>query len=402
MDGFSAQFGQAKRYGLKGWVRAFYLVIAGCCTVGGGFLYLQTQNGVAHDLWFLRIFAAFLVLDAVYFGLSAFMKFVQLDAQSVSTGGLLQTRTLSLDSVKGRRTISTRNGSYLVLEGKTPEDKRLSISNSFNFDDAWAAWLQGIVDLDEQDRQAVLDAIANASELGDSSEARLAKLGQAKVIAIALSAIGIAAAVALWLAGSSMGVNAFGLLDLLLIVLPWIALILQARSPLLYSIVANKKDPRATLLFVLMAAGFGLLASPFANMHSVMPMTIFGYGCVPGLILGIAFYGVAPKGPRPMVALLVLLGISCFYGNGVVTQFNTQLDTSALRQYTTQISGKTTSSGRSTTYYLHLNSWDPPGDVEKISVSSSLYHSVDVGDTVCVGAHDGALHVGWYTVQSCY
>jgi hypothetical protein len=403
MEAFSAAVGQSKRYTLKGWSRALYLffAIGGICL--GVVLYSQTLNAAAKNPWPMRLSAAAVVLAGIYFGISAFSSFVQLDQQSVSVGGVLQTRSLRLDAIRGRRTISSRNGSYLVIEGKNREDRPLRISSSFDLDDDWAAWAESLVDLDEQDRQAVLDAVASDAELGSTPEERLGKLRQAKTIAIALSVVAIAAAAALWIAGHSISLNLFGAIDLLLVVLPWVALLLQARSPLLYSVVANKKDPRATLLFVPLAAGFGLLASPFSNLQSVSPMTLLGYGCIPGVILAFAFYGASRPGPQEkrVAALLVLLFLAGFYGDGLATQINTQLDRSAPRPYTAQVLQKTYSSGRSTTYYLHLSSWETPGEEEKVTVSSSLYESVQEGDSVCVTARDGALQVGWFTVQRC-
>jgi hypothetical protein len=342
----------------------------------------------------------FSAIFSLFFALSALRQFVELDNQSITVGTFRGARSLPLNAIQGRRTISNRNGSYTVLVSSNPASPRLTISNSFAFDDRWRAWLQTLPDLDEVDRKAVLDSIASDPSLGATPEERLQKLAQAKTVAVGLTILSVSTAVSLFVAQRSMTLNTFGALDLLLVVLPWIALILLALSPNLYSPIANKRDPRAPLMFALLASGIGLIASPFPNVHSVSPPSLFPYACIPALLLAGALFTVASS-PKLPGTIPVLLIIGAIYGYGIIQQINTQLDSSPLRQYSSQVLRKTYSSGRSTTWYLYLTPWDQQPGVERVSVSSILYHSVHPGDSVCIAAHDGALHVGWYSVHSC-
>jgi hypothetical protein len=401
METFLAGTGEPKRYGLKWWARALFLFLA-VLGIGMGtftfYLAMSNPSGTSPKLW-LVIVAELLL--GLYFALSAFYYFLTLGYESVSMGGFLRTRTLRLDAVQGRRRISNRYGSYLVIVGKNPEDKRLMISNYFDLDDNWSTWVQSLVDLDEQDRQTALDAIASSEELGATPEARLQTLKQAKKNALVLTGIAIAAGAPLWIFHESMGRSVFGVLDLLLIALPWVVLWMAARQPLLYSVLGSKRDPRATLLFVLLASAICLMASPFENVKTADTLTLFLYGSVPGLILCIALYRMSPRTAKPLGTFLSLLFIACLYGNGLVMQINTQLDSSAPHRYSTQVLRKSISSGKSTSYDLLLNSWEPIGSEERVSVSKSLYQSVEVDDQVCITAREGTLHVGWYTVDRC-
>lgn len=400
MDFSSAPYGEARRYRLKPTVRAFYLLFALLGILFAGIPLWTAQSAARSFSPSTLLFTVFGLLFTLFFGLSTFLQFVELDHQSVSTGGLFGTRSLRLDAVKGRRTVNSRNGSYLLLESKNPEERRLTISSSFDFDERWNTSIQTLPDLDELDRKAVIDAIAEDPTLGGDPHERLNKLSTAKTVAIALSVLAVAVAVALFLAGHNMSVNVFGSLDLLLTVLPWIALLLLARSPLLYTAISNKRDPRATLMFVLLASGIGLLASPFASPQSVAMQTLWAYACIPGLLLTIALYTVMSN-PRPPGAVFLLLIIGCLYGFGVTQQANTQLDNSTGRRYSSQVLRKTISSGRSTTYYLYLSPWEQQPNGTKVSVSGALYRSLNVDDPACITAHEGTLHIGWYTVESC-
>jgi hypothetical protein len=401
-----APFSEPRRYRLKPWVTTLYWLLA---LAGAAFatvpIYLAQTHAPSQNQTFvfpLTFLPVILVsaLFSLFFGLSAIRQFVELDDRSISVGTFRGVRSLPLNAIKGRRTISTRNGSYTVLESIHPGTPRLTISSSFAFDDRWRAWIQTLPDLDELDRKAILDTIANDASLGTTPEERLQKLAQAKAIAIVLTVIAAALAGYLFFAGQSLSLNSYGAIDLLLVILPWIALILLALSPNLYSPIANKRDPRAPLMFVLLASGIGLIASPFPNVHSVSAPSLFPYACIPALLLAGALFTVAtsPKSPGMIPILLIIGGL---YGYGIIQQINTQLDSSPLRQYSSQVLRKTYSSGRSTTWYLYLTPWDPQTSVEKVSVSSTLYHSVHPGDSVCIAAHDGALHVGWYSVHSC-
>jgi len=402
MDTYLAGSGAPRRYELKVWIRVMHLAFAGFAGSIGIFLFQQSRNNSISNIATIWLTAAGLILLAIYLGLSSFLSFVQFDHESISVGGVFNTRTMRLDAVKGFRKRRTRNGSYLILESKNPEDPELRVWDRFNLDDQWAAWVQSLTDLDQADRQSALDAIASAEELGDSQEARLGKLATAKLIAIVLSVLAIVSGVSLLIYSKSLSSNLFGGIDLLLILLPWIALLLQATSPLLYSTFANNKDPRATLSFVLLASAFGVFISPFSNLQIVPMLTLIAYGCIPGLILGGAFLMNSPRTAQPSAPWFLLLLITCVYGTGVVRQIDTQLDTSQPRQYSTQVLDKSMSRGRSTTYYLRLNSWEPRDNYKKVSVSNSLYHSVQIGDSVCITAHDGALQVPWFTVQLCH
>ena len=401
MSTLSVSVAVSRRYGLKWWMRALFLILSviGLCL--GANLFALSLTPTAQNPWGLRLLATALVLAGLYIALSAFLYSVQLDSESVSVGGLLRTRTMRLDAIKGYRTISNQYGAYLVLEGSNAADRPLRISSYFNFDDDWTSWTQDLPNLDKRQRNALLYEIARSTELGDSPNARLARLKHAKTVAISLDAVAIVAAAFLWAFQAAIDINLNRALTLLLIVMPWVALWLQFRSPLLYSLVDNKKDPRPSLLLVLLASGLGLLASPFDNVQTTRPGVLILYGCILGLTLGTLLYRTSRRNLTQFASVLVLGTFGCIYGYGVFTQADTQFDTSPIRQYSTQVLDKSYSSGRSTTYHLSLASWDKPGPATRVTVSNTLYRSLHIGDQACIYAHDGSIGVPWYSVNRC-
>ena len=395
---------EPRRYGLKPWARTMYLLMA-AISIGLGILFvelpLSDPSGISNILW--GMIAAELLLGAYYL-LAASFRFVLLDRESISVSGIFHTRSLRLDEVIGQRRISSRNGPCLVIECRHPGNHRLTISNRFNFDDRFNAWLQTLPDLDAQDREDILNSISAATELGGTRKVRLQKLRSAKQVALILSILTIAAGATLLLLRQSLNLTVFGALDIFLALMPWMAVLLQAFSPLLYSSFAQKQDPRASLLLLIVISSLALLVSPFNNLQEDSLLTLIAYGSIPGLLLAFALHlsATSQDAPtNPPSTRMALLIFTLAYGAGLAIQADTQLDYSQPRQYQAQVLKKTYSSGRSTTYYLHLNAWDTLGEEKAVTVSRSLYLSVKTGDLVCIAAYDGVLRVGWFTVRRC-
>jgi len=151
-------------------------------------------------------------------------------------------------------------------------------------------------------------------------------------------------------------------------------------------------------------SSLALLVSPFNNLQEDSLLTLIAYGSIPGLLLAFALHlsATSQDAPtNPPSTRMALLIFTLAYGAGLAIQADTQLDYSQPRQYQAQVLKKTYSSGRSTTYYLHLNAWDTLGEEKAVTVSRSLYLSVKTGDLVCIAAYDGVLRVGWFTVRRC-
>lgn len=297
--------------------------------------------------------------------------------------------------------IRSRNGSYLMLEAKEPEGSILTVSNYFQFDKEWTDWVQSLPDLDEEDRDAILKQIEDSAEPGEDSETPARKLQQARSIAVSLSILSFAAGMPLWIYGSSLDPNLFRGIDVLLVMLPWAVVAMQARWPQLFSLMGGKRDPRPSLMVVLFGSGVCLMASPFDNMHVDGFASLSVLALVPALGLSVALFRIAPRGPKPAVLFIGLFIISYFYGYGACSQINTQMDVSTPHQYSANIAGKAMHDGRSTSYHLYLDPWGPERNAGDVSVARPLFDAVRVGDAVCITAHDGELRAAWHTVERC-
>jgi hypothetical protein len=104
---------------------------------------------------------------------------------------------------------------------------------------------------------------------------------------------------------------------------------------------------------------------------------------------------------RPATLVLAFL-ITFAYGYGAGLEINQLLDHSAATVYSGRVMGKHISSGsKHTNYDLEVNSPELDAFNGNLSVPSSLYHSVAVGDSICATVKRGALNIQWFVVHRC-
>jgi hypothetical protein len=320
---------------------------------------------------------------------------VVVDGTRIEVRSLFSERSADLSEIEGFRTIQNRNGSYMKLLLK--EDRgTITISKSFNFDDDARGWFEQVTDLDQRDRAALLDEISHDQELGATAEERLAKLSRATRWSIALTVASIAAAAAILFSHDSLRVTA----AILLAAAPVAAFLLVKRSPLLYTILKPKRDPRGELSFVLIAPAIGLLlaqsGSHFVSFQPLLPLVVTVF-----LAYLLAFYQVFRKGPSRPGRFFLLLIFAGLYSAGLGAVADTISDHAPAKAYSAEVLHKRISRGRSTSYYLTLSPWGPIASPDEVSVSSNIFHSFKVGDQVCLSLHQGSLHAPWYRLVDC-
>lgn len=176
---------------------------------------------------------------------------------------------------------------------------------------------------------------------------------------------------------------------------------LAQRSPLLYVTFKKKADPRVDLGFVLLVAGGGLtfLISDL-EFVSMQPLL---YLIIPvALVYLAAFFSTIRKNSTNITAaIIVMLLAGGSYSFGLAIAADSLLDHSKASTYIVPVTGKHSSHGRSTTYYLNLAPWGPVDHPNNISVAATMYRETSIGDQICLGLHPGQLHAPWYQLVDC-
>jgi hypothetical protein len=381
-----------QEYPLSGWQRGVTLVI-GTISVGAGafIVYLSLTKPKSEPLLYLAI---------VFFPLGIYLLAMALRSRLVIDGTRFEVRyaftekTADLSEIEGYRTISTRNGSFWQLKLKEARGT-ISVQKSYDCDGV-RAWLAQIPDLDERDRQALLEQIEQNQELGATPGERLAALNRAKQLNYGLSAVAIAAALGFGLGGAALHLP----MAILLALLPAALIYLVHSKPLLYAIFKPKRDPRTDLGIAFMACGIGLIFGE-SSLHFVEKISLLEYVGLVVLLFCAGIYSAARKNPQFWGAMIGMLFLASAYGYGLAAAADTVTDRSTPATYTARVESKHESHGRSTSYYLDLGAWGPMQGTNSLSVSDSNYENTSIGDQVCLELHPGVLHVQWYTMVEC-
>lgn len=346
----------------------------------------------------LLAFAIAIILFGAYCVLSALKSCVVLFADRIEDHGVFVTKELSRDQILGRRFQKTRNSpGVLVLEPREGASK-LKIGLIFKADQAFQEWMQSLPDLDAQELKASEQEIAGG--LGGSSlrEERLEELARGRKLAKGLSLAAFVIAGWAWIYP-----RPYGLAVTLLILLPWLAVLIVARSDGIFRIDQRKNDAHPSVGTLFIIPGLILAMRVLNDLH-VLNWKAALYVSI-GIALALWVTAAKVDGSlraRP-ISLVLLLLITCAYGYGAGMEINALLDRSAGAVYSARVMRKHVSSGsRHVSYELTLNSAEFPALNGNVSVPSPLYRSVTVGDSVCASVKRGALNVPWFMMQRCY
>src|SRR5580658_9363036 len=179
MSSFGQLPGQRHVYRFKLWLIALICFLA--LLIGGsGVMLLRQANTQPHDAASLMLIALFPIAMGAYLLLRGLRSRIVLEGTRIEVRGAFIEKSADRSEIEGFRTISSRNGSYTRLMLKEGRGS-ITISKSFDTDDFYREFFQKIPDLDERDRQALLDEISQQQDLGATPEERLAALSSAKV-----------------------------------------------------------------------------------------------------------------------------------------------------------------------------------------------------------------------------
>ncbi len=358
-------------------------------------IFLVLSTGPPHSSPMMLASAAF-AAPSLYTGLMALRSRLVIDGTRVQIRGAVQTREFDLNQVEGYRTYQGRYQSFRVICLKDVA-RRISLYR-YATDENLDKWLAGLKDLDQQDREQLLEKIDQDQELGETPEERRSALLRAKRITIAAWVVdgGVAAAF-VW------GPAEYRLAAMTVLALaPVVAAYLIYRQPLLYGIFKAKSDPRGEVSPLLPISGIGLLlGAARVNFISVGLLAPFiATGTLTSLVM---FYPAARRSPRFATILVGLCLLSVLYGWGLAASTDTAADRSIPQTYTAEVLGGHVSRGsRSTSYYLELEPWGPYVEVNtQMQVSGKMYFATQPGDIVCLALHAGALHAPWYEAVKC-
>ena len=382
-----------REYRMKAWYRALLIILGAPAASGGIVISVLALRGSSAGLPLLMgsLFLAF----GLYLIALATRSRITIAGNHLEIRGAFISRSAELSEIEGIRTLNSRNGKYTQIRLNNGR-KGLTLSNLIAHDVVFDTWMRQIPDLDQRDRDVLLEKISNQQELGATPHDRLAALSQAKTNTWLAFGISVAAAIA-----ANWGIPALFLpFSIVLILTPVVLAVLLHRAPLLYAAFRKKADPRGELVYALVVCSFGLLVRArgihFVSLGSIGP--VIGIVVIAYIA---AFYHSLFESSSATRAFFGLLLFGSLYGYGMIAVADAVGDQSPSEHFAVGVLSKHYTTGRSRSYYLVLEPWGPVRKPNNLGVSRAVYDDAEPGQHVCLELRPGRLNAPWYTQVSC-
>jgi hypothetical protein len=272
----------------------------------------------------------------------------------------------------------------------------MRIARVFAWDEPFKSWIASLTNLDATEQRQSETEILENSEFGATAEDRARALARARWTGYALSAIAIPL-----VAGGYVIPDPPGIVILLLLAMPWVALAADTMGQGLFSVVPARNDAHPSLFLALLIPGVVLAMRALYDDPMLEWELPIGAGLIAGgvfaLVLALADRGVLDSPGK----FLVVLPFAIAYGFGAVAAANAWLDSAPAAVKEVAVMGKHRTYGRHSSFYLQVEPWGPRTTAQDVSVSFPLYNAALPGGTVCVSLHPGALRMAWFKVARC-
>ena len=193
----------------------------------------------------------------------------------------------------------------------------------------------------------------------------------------------------------------YSLVILILSAVPPIAIYAGLRAKGVYQFDGKRNDVRPSLAVPVITPGLVLGLRAISDLSFLHWQQLLSPIMVVALAMTVLIAAADPKSGKQRWLILATLFLAVAYGGGVTAMADALLDRSAPQVLQTEVLHKHISSGRSTTWYLRLAPWGPQDHAADVSVSRSLYSSVQPGQIVCVYLYPGTLKIPWFQVARC-
>lgn len=388
-----------RTYGSSTGYLLFLGTVSCLCAAGGiaGIIYF----GTGHEMTSLRsqftlVALSFLfLLLGIYLITAVLTSRLILGPDFIEVKDFLSSKLLRRSDIAGFRILPTQYISTLVFQPKDAQRKKLKIPLYFRTDEAFALWFIDVPNLDREEfeqSQAELESAAASDNPGmEASEERI--LRARSIVKIMNWAAGIAAVWA-WIYP-----NPYPLAMLAIGALPFVVIVLLARSHGLYQIEGRRNDARPSLAFAFIFPSCALAFRAIQDLHFLEWKPLLLATLALAALLTIFLAQSDPHFHNRAVAAISMFFIGAMFSFGALAQFDVLADRSSPTTYQTQVLAKRADNGRTASYYLQVAPWGPRQDSQEIEVSHALYGAISPGQPVSIHLHSGALHLPWFSVS---
>jgi hypothetical protein len=342
-------------------------------------------------------FSVLFTLLGAYLIAEIFSMRLTLRSDAIEMKSLTSQRTLRREEIAGWRLQRTQYFNVIVLFPRDQAQKKLKLTMLFRTDSAFDVWFATLPDLDAKERQQSAKQTAQDFDLGATTEDRLARLANAKIIAKTLKVI--AGAAAAW---GFLYPTPYRAVILTLVLVPLAALLVLATNQGLYQVEGRKQDARPDLSLALILPGAILMLRAIQDVQLLSWSSMFKLSALLTIVLVFVIASCDRQLRARRWPILGFLLVMPAYATGALVEANALLDKGQAQMFRSQILNKRISTGRSTTRYFRLAPWGPRSQPDEVTISRWLFESASVGDSVCIALRPGSLQTPWFIVRRCY
>jgi len=310
-----------------------------------------------------------------------------------------KTKQLLFSEIKGYRVqTGDRNSKSLIILSKESGKPDLNIGDPGYFANSTALTTfiyAKFKDIDEEEYKEEEGEILLDPSLGFTEEERAKKLQSVRNIVKVLNVIGAVIAFWLYLYPQPYPVPLY-----IALVYPFLALVYFVRNQSIVTLIGEikKKSAYPSLSLAFICPPIAVLVRTLTDYDFLEFQQLFQYvGIVAGVLIFILLLLIRQSNARGM-NILGAVSFALMSGYGSVVAANCIADRSAAQIYKVQILDRRISSSKSKSYYLSLAEWGNRERGKEVSVTSSLYKDVAIGDFVSVNIKKGTLNIPWYYI----
>ncbi len=192
----------------------------------------------------------------------------------------------------------------------------------------------------------------------------------------------------------------YGLLMVLLIALPWLAIVtVIARRGLFRIGLGSGYEANLGTACAVPACALFARALFDLNLVGWLPLTAFAAAIA--IVFLIAASRRESQLRRRWWRLLAASVLTGAYAFGALGQANVLLDRSPQSVLRSRIIDKHSGHSRIATYHLTLAPWGPMTAPHDATVPRDVYDAAEIDDPACIRLHDGALGMAWFAATAC-
>lgn len=309
--------------------------------------------------------------------------------------GALRRKELPLAEIKGYRI----DQQYTYIQPKTSASPKIRIGYTSEKYEEIQEWLAAhYPDLDQLEQKEAEAVILEDHNLGYNASAREENLTAARKTAKLLNGAGLAAGAWLFFLPKPY---AWAIAAGLVVPLAAVAALFWHRNIIRPDEQKNSAYPSvAAALFA--PAGVLLLRGilDFELLHYAPIWPIAGtVAALAGTVVLLGSREFLHQQKARLSVSLTVVAFALLYGYSSVMAVNCVFDEGQPARHRTKVLGKHSTSGKTTTYYLHVSPWGPRTEAEDITVSEEHYDQTQPGATISIYLLPGRLRVPWFTTK---